>query len=345
MPELPFVSVVIPCRNEFKYIAGLLDSIVTQDYPKEKLEIIIADGMSDDGTRNIIKEYSEKYQYIKLIDNEKKIVPTALNKAIKMSIGEIIIRLDAHSIYPNNYFSKLVEVSESTGADNVGAMWETCPGNDTLKAKAIAIAMSHPFGVGGATYRIPTTKTEPFEVDTVPFGCYKRSVFEKIGYYDETMLCNEDNDFNDRLLKSGGKIILIPTLKIKYFARESYTKLWKMFWRYAYFMPYVNKKLSQKTRLSRYIPSIFVASIILPLLLCIKNKKYSYLAYISMLLHFIFSFLFAKQCSGNRFKLIILTVLSFVVSHISYGIGFCAGYVHWVVLNKSSKDEILEINR
>lgn len=218
MSELPFVSVVIPCRNEFKYIAGLLDSIVTQNYPKEKLEIIIADGMSDDGTRNIIKEYSEKYQYIKLIDNEKKIVPTALNKAIKMSIGEIIIRLDAHSIYPNNYFSKLIEVSESTGADNVGAMWETCPGNDTLKAKAIAIAMSHPFGVGGATYRIPTTKTEPFEVDTVPFGCYKRSVFEKIGYYDETMLCNEDNDFNDRLLKSGGKILLIPTLKIKYFA-------------------------------------------------------------------------------------------------------------------------------
>ena len=345
MSELPFVSVVIPCRNEFKYIAGLLDSIVTQDYPKEKLEIIIADGMSDDGTRNIIKEYSEKYQYIKLIDNEKKIVPTALNKAIKMSIGEIIIRLDAHSIYPNNYFSKLVEVSESTGADNVGAMWETCPGNDTLKAKAIAIAMSHPFGVGGATYRIPTTKTEPFEVDTVPFGCYKRSVFEKIGYYDETMLCNEDNDFNDRLLKSGGKILLIPTLKIKYFARENYTKLWKMFWRYAYFMPYVNKKLCIKTRLSRYIPSLFVLSLILPSIYGLKKRRSLLVSLISLSMYMTVNVGVSLNLGKKNIKLFSLTMAAFDVMHIAYGLGYLFGWFNFVFLGNEPKQKILDINR
>lgn len=343
MSELPFVSVVIPCRNEYKYIAGLLDSIINQDYPKEKLEIIIADGMSDDGTRDIIKEYSEKYQYIKLIDNEKKIVPTALNKAIKMSKGEIIIRLDAHSEYPENYFSKLVEVSEKTRADNVGAMWETCPGADTLKAKAIALAMSHPFGVGNATYRTPTTKTEPFEVDTVPFGCYRRSVFEKIGYFDEELVRNQDNEFNERLLNHGGKILLIPTLKIKYFAREDFTKLWKMNYQYALFGPIVDKKLGKRTRIRKYIPSLFVLSLVLPWFGLGLNKKMKYISYFSFISYLIVALCVVYKNVRRTNTLLFGVYLfgAFAVAHISYGIGFFKGAINlW-----NNKKELIEISR
>ena len=344
MPELPFISVIVPCRNEKKYIEGLLKSIDSQDYPKDRLEVIIADGMSNDGTREILSNIKSKYNYLIVIDNEKKIVPTALNKAIKMSKGEYIIRLDAHSVYPKNYFSRLIEVIEETGADNVGAMWDTQPGDCSLKAKAIALAMSHKFGVGNAVYRLPTNKTEPFEVDTVPFGCYRRSVFERIGYFDERMVCNEDNDFNDRLIKSGGKILLIPDLKIKYFARENYTKLWKMFWRYSFYMPYVNKKLKEKTRWTRYVPSVFVLSLICPFLFGLKNKKINIFSLISLFSYFSLSLIVSKKISKNNIKLLFYLFIAFWVSHLSYGTGYLSGWFYFSILNRKPQ-KILKINR
>lgn len=344
MSDSPFVSVIIPCRNEIKHISGLLECVVNQDYPKNKLEIIIADALSDDGTREVINNYIGKYPYIKLVDNDRKIIPVALNKAINKSKGDILIRLDAHSEYPKNYFSKLVEVIEKTGADDVGAMWDTQPGDTSLKAKAIAMAMSNSFGVGSATYRTSVEQTEPFEVDTVPFGCYKKSVFEKIGLYDETMLCNEDNDFNDRLRKAGGKILLIPTLKIRYYARENYTKLWKMFWRYSFYMPYVNQKLGIRTRLSRYVPSAFALSLIIPTILGTKFKRLNYLSLLSLIAYFIASTIVAfKACKGN-ILLMFFTIAAFIVSHLAYGLGYLCGWFYFCVLNKKPPQTI-GINR
>jgi len=325
--EIPFVSVIIPCRNEEKYIAALIESILKQDYPKEKIEVIIADGMSDDKTRDVIRQYTGNHSFIKMIDNPQKIVPTALNLAIKLSIGEVIIRLDAHCIYPENYFSELIRVLIKTGADNVGAMWETCPGANTLVANSIALAMSHTFGVGNVPYRISNDERKPFKVDSVPFGCYRRSVFDRIGYYDETLIRNEDNDFNERLLKDNGRIYLIPTLKIKYFARENYYKLWKMFYQYALFMPIVNKKLQKRTCLRRYIPSVFVLSLIIPILTSVFHRKIRLLSYFSFSLYAICvtSVSLLISIKERNVFLFPFICLAFIVSHLSYGIGYLEG--------------------
>ncbi|MBP5470644.1 MAG: glycosyltransferase family 2 protein, partial [Candidatus Riflebacteria bacterium] len=306
---------------------ALLDSIDNQDYSKELLEVIIADGMSDDGTREIIANHIKEHLYIKLIDNEQKIAATGLNKAIKISKGDVIIRMDVHSIYPNNYFSILIDNLIKTGADNVGGMCKTCPGNDSIKAKAIALAMSHPFGVGNSQFRI-TNKTEPYEVDTVPFGCYKRSVFEKIGLFDEVLVRNQDNEFNERLIKNGGKIYLIPTLKIKYFARENFTKLWKMNYQYALFGPAIDRKLGKPSRLRKYIPSIFILSIILPFLSSFFCKKAKYIAYASGLAYFVLSFICSCKLAMKEKNFILLfhLIIAFLTAHVAYGVGFLRGY-------------------
>lgn len=340
--DYPFVSIIIPCRNEKKYINQLLESINNQDYPKDRFEVIIADGMSDDGTRDILSEISSNYEFLKVIDNEKKIVSTALNKAINISKGEYIIRLDAHSTYPKNYFSRLIEVIENTGADNVGGMCITKPGNDSLTAKSISIIMSCHFGVGNSAFRTPTTKTEPFEVDTVPFGCYRRSVFDKIGYFDEELIRNQDNEFNERLLLSGGKILLIPDLKIEYFSRENYNKLWKMNYHYALLGPLVDKKLGKIPRIRKYIPSLFVLSLLIPLLLSIKIKKAIYISYFSLLSYFICNLYFSfKECKKKKnFILFPYLICAFCVAHFSYGIGFINGIIRLLTDNKAKISDL-----
>lgn len=340
--DLPFVSVIIPCRNETNHIENLLNSILEQDYPKEKYEVIVADGMSTDGTRDKIKNFIKNNNKFTLIDNPKKQVPPAMNKAIKASNGEVIIRLDVHSIYPKNYFSTLVKVLLETNADNVGAMWSTTPGAKTIIAKAIALAISHPFGVGDATYRLNISQTEPFEVDTVPFGCFRKSLFDRIGYYDEELSRNQDNEFNERILKNGGKIILIPTLKIKYFARENYLKLWKMFYQYGLYMPLVEKKTNKPTNIRRYIPSIFVLSLIIPLIVDLFKSQTRYLTYLSIALHSLASFFSALHISIKEKNVLLLPFIwiAFIISHLSYGIGYLSGFR----LKESKKANKIDLN-
>ena len=344
MSELPFISVIVPCRNEKKYIKRLLESIDCQDYPKNNFEVIIADGMSNDGTREILTSIKSNYKYLTLIDNEKRIVSSALNEAIKMSRGEYIIRLDAHSVYPKNYFSRLIEVIENTKAETVGGTCVTLPGNNSLKAKAIAISISCPFGVGNSIYRIPISKKESFEVDTVPFGCYRRSVFDKIGYFDEKLVRNRDNEFNERLLKEGGKILLIPDLKIDYFARENYAKLWNMNWQYALFGPQVDKKLGKISRIRKYIPSIFVLSLLIPSILGFKIKKAKYISYISALSYFICNLYFSfKECKNcKNYRLFPYLIWAFGVAHFSYGLGFIMGFFR---LFSSKRNNFSDLSR
>lgn len=336
----PQVSVIVPCRNEQRHIKTLLDNLLAMDYPKEKLEIIVADGMSDDGTTEIIEEICRVNSHVRLVQNEEKIVSFALNRAIKIANGEFIIRMDAHAIYPNDYIFTLISVALTTGADNVGAMWETIPGADSLVAKAISIATSHSFGVGNATYRLPNDSNVPIEVDTVPFGCFPKRVFKAIGYFDEDLVRNQDNEFNERLLKSGGKILLIPDLKIKYFARENYPKLWKMFFQYAYFGPLVDKKLRRLPRLRRFIPGVFVLTVFLPLLPGIFYRFFRNVSFFSGGLYCLINLGVSMCLAGkNRdLKLAPLLFISFVVSHFSYGIGYIKGFLDFKMLNLQSRN-------
>ena len=206
----PFVSIIVPCLNEERHISACLDSIVANDYPKDKLEILVVDGMSKDKTRGIVEKFK-----IQLLDNPKVITPAAMNVGIKNAKGDIIIKMDAHCVYAKDYISKCVEHLEGSGADNVGGVLQSVPAKNTLMAKAIAVCLSHFFGTGGSYFR--TGVSEPREVDTVAFGCYRKEVFQKIGLFNEKMEKIEDLELNSRLRRAGGKIMLFPDIKAMYY--------------------------------------------------------------------------------------------------------------------------------
>jgi len=201
----PFISIIIPCRNEEDYISPCLDSILAQDYARDRMEILVADGMSTDRTKDILLDYVKNHPTVHFFENPKKIVTMGLNILIKQSKGEFILRMDAHTKFPKNYISKCIQYIQEYKVDNVGGVIVTLPGNNTLSAKAIALAMSSTFGVGNSYFR--TGVKEPRMVDTVPFGCYRREIFNKIGLFDEDMVRSQDAEFNLRLIKSGGEDI------------------------------------------------------------------------------------------------------------------------------------------
>lgn len=342
------VSIIIPCRNERDYIAGVLDSILANDFPKENLEVIVADGMSEDGTRAVIEEYTKKWPFIRLVDNPKKIVPCALNEAIRKAKGRIIMRMDAHAVYPPNYISRLFSALDEMKADNVGAAWETRPGGPGLVPKAIASALSHPFGVGNATYRLSNGEDRtPIETDTVPFGCYRKDVFDRIGLFDEELVRNQDNELNERLKNAGGRIFLIPDVKIQYFARKNFSKLWKMFYQYGYFGPLVDKKLRKPTRLRRYVPLAFVLSLFLPTLILPFFPKMGLVAVGSFSLYALVNLAFSCLLATREKEPALAAFLffSFLVSHLSYGLGHIGGILDFWVLSKRLVVERVTISR
>jgi glycosyltransferase involved in cell wall biosynthesis len=340
------VSVIVPCRNEIKFIEKCLDSIIAQDYPKEKLEILVVDGFSEDGTREIIKNYSDNYQFIKLLDNPKKIAPSAINIGIKNATGDIIIRMDAHNIYKKDYISKCVAYLQKYNADNVGGIWITLPGSDTLISHAIALVLSHPFGVGNAYFRIGSK--EPKEVDTVPFGCYRREVFSKIGLFDEELIRNQDDEFNYRLIKNGGKILLVPEIVSYYYARESLTKLWRTYFQYGYWKVRVMQKHKFPASWRHIVPISFVLCIFGSAILGFFYKFWFYLFCTIVILYMFISFLFSTKISLKKgIKYLFVLPISFANLHFSYGLGFLKGICDFIILKKHKKLRIddMEITR
>ena len=214
------LSVICPVYNEIKYIDVCIQSILLQDYPQENIEILFVDGMSTDGTRDSINGYARINPFIRLVDNPRRIVPVAMNIGIKVSKGDIIIRLDAHALYPTNYFSTLVRQLMALGIDNVGAACKTDVLNKNQKTLAIKEVLSNRFGVGNSTFRLGVEKV--MEVDTVPFGCWRKEVFDKYGYYDERLIRNQDIELNKRIVRGGGHICLIPDTYSTYLARETF---------------------------------------------------------------------------------------------------------------------------
>jgi len=345
--DLKKVTVIVPCRNEEKFIEKVINNLLSQTYPRDKLEILFVDGLSEDRTREIIKAYAQKYSFIKLIDNPYKFVPQAMNIGINNATGDIIIRMDAHSEYPNDYIEKLVTYLEKLKADNVGGIWINTPPTNSLKAKAIALALSSKFGVGNALYRLGELR-EPSEVDTVPFGCYKKEIFSKIGLYDEDLIRNQDDELNARLRKYGGKIFLVPDVKIKYFTRDSWTKLFKMFYQYGYFKPLVNLKLGQITTWRQLIPPLFVIVLIISLLLSFLFKKALFIFVILSLFYFTFNLLVSLllSFSSRNLKLLPFLIISFFLIHFSYGLGYLKGILDFIILKKHLKKKLeVELTR
>ena len=328
------VSIICPVYNEEKFIDRCVKSIIAQDYPVDSLEVLFIDGRSTDRTRELIEKYTKDYPYIHLLDNPQQVVPYALNKGVEESTGEVVMRIDGHCAYPTNYVSELVRYLYELDADNVGGVWNTQPANDSAICQAIALASSHPFGVGGSMHKIGAS--EIMETDTVPFGCYKREVFEKTGLFDTDLVRNQDDEFNGRLLNKGGKIFLIPQVIINYTARDSIRKMRHMYYQYGLYKPLVNKKLGAPATIRQFFPLLFLIGLVAGGLLSIFYFWIRY-AYLSVLaLYLVIGLVVGSMGAIRTHKPVIALLMPYVFFnvHISYGYGYLCGVIK-VLLNKS----------
>ncbi len=258
MPERPqpTVSVIVPCRDEERYIGPCLERILATTYPLDKLEILVADGRSDDATRAIVAGMATRHPQLRLLDNPRRITPAALNVAIRAAKGEIVVRMDAHAYFPPDYIGRLVAALLETGVEIVGGAIDTRPANATVTAQAIAIAMRHPFGVGNSSFRIGTTERR--RVDHVPFFACRRALFERVGLFDEELVRNQDGEFSSRVRRQGGRILLIPDARAEYFARDSLRKLARMFYQYGYYKVLTARKVRRLMTLRQVVPPAFL---------------------------------------------------------------------------------------
>lgn len=319
------LSVICPVYNEEKYISQCIESLLQQDYPQDDLEILFVDGMSNDKTREIIASYTRQYPFIKMLDNPKKIVPYAMNAGIKASKGDTIIRLDGHVEYPTNYFSALVKNLTELDADNVGALCETLPCGSSSKELAIAEALSSSFGMGNSYFRIGCNEVR--RVDTVPFGCFKREVFDKVGLYDNELIRNQDDELNGRIIKNGGKIYLIPSIVTKYYARDKISKVRKMFYQYGLYKPLVNKKLGSPATVRQFFPLAFVLGLFIGAGLSCVSIIVA-LLYATVLVLYLFlacSFTVKSIVKTGRWGLVLYQPFIYFTIHVSYGWGYLIG--------------------
>ncbi len=323
------VSVLIPCRNEERFIGKCLDSVISQIFPKNKLEILVIDGLSEDKTKEIINQYAKKYPFIRMYENIDKSAPFALNIGVKNSKGDVLIRMDAHSTYDNEYITKCVKYLEDYKADNVGGIWKIIPRENNLIGNAIAIVQSHPFGVGNAEYRFISQK--PKWVDTVPYFCCNKDVFDKVGLFNENLTRGQDMEFNIRLKKAGGKILLAPDIISYYYVRSdlrSFLKhnfkngMWAILpFKYTDIMPVSIRHL---------IPLFFVAAFICSFLLFAPAFFIIFGSYI--ILDIYYSLLIS---SNKGMKYFVILPVMFFLLHFSYGLGSVWGLIS--LFNKKHK--------
>ncbi len=327
----PKVSVIVPCYNEQSTIPLLLEALREQTYPRAEMEVVIADGLSTDGTRNAIAAFQKDFPdlCVRVVENAKRVIPSGANRAIEAARGEIIIRLDAHSTpYPDYVENSVKAHAEGRGA-NVGGVWEIRPGAETWIAKSIAVAAAHPLGVGDALYR--HTKRAA-EVDTVPFGSFRRTLIEQVGLFDESLLSNEDYEFNARVRKAGGKIWLDPSIRSIYFARSTLLELMRQYWRYGFWKWRMLRRYPETLRWRQALPPLFVVSLIVLAVLSIFIPLAGFLlggeffTYFSIMI--LAGLLAAFQLRNT--SLIPGLPLAIAAMHLAWGSGFL-----WSILSSS----------
>lgn len=314
------VSVILPIYNEEKYICKCVDSLLLQNYPKEKMEWIFVDGHSSDRTIELLEEYQKKYpDLIKILNNPNKIVPYAMNIGIVASCGKYIVRLDAHADYATDYISKCIYYLENTDAENVGGVAETKA--DGFVGNAIAKMLSSKFGVGNSQFR---TNGESGYVDTVPFGAFKREVFSKYGGYDERLVRNQDNEMNFRIRKNGGKIYLSGDIQLSYYCRDSIKGISDMARKNGMWNIITMKLCPGSMGLRHFIPFLFVVSILGLGLAGFFHTLFGVLLGMELILYFALDILFSFKIASDIREVLMLLIL-FPIFHISYGIGSLLG--------------------
>lgn len=226
-PIRPFVTIAMPCFNEERYIEACIASVQAQDYPQDRIEILVADGRSTDRTRDVLAGLAAADSRIRVIDNPDRLQAAGMNRIIAEASGDLIVRMDVHCEYAPSYVRACVEVMQRTGADNVGGAQRARA--RTRFQKALCAALDSPLGVGGAAYRSPDKEGY---VDTVFLGAFRRAVFEQVGAYDPLAITNEDAELNQRLLASGGRIYLSRDIEVYYYPRDSFRALARQYFKY-----------------------------------------------------------------------------------------------------------------
>ncbi len=311
-----FVSLIIPTYNEGKYLLNCLNSILHQTYPKEKIEILIIDGGSTDGTHNIINAFVDILP-IRKIHNKDKKTTFALNMGIKEAVGEIILRLDAHAEYDCQYVEKCVYYLNNIDAQNVGGV-ATTRGHG-FWGRINAEILSSPFGVGNSKFR---TGSESGYVDTVPFGAFRKSLIEKIGLFDNELSRSEDNDFNSRIRAAGGKVYLASDIKFTYFCRDTLKGLFGQAIKNGNALFITMRKNPSAMSLRHFIPFLFLLSLVVLPPLCFNTFfKISFIC--EIVLYLILDIYFSFFCGKLKYSFI--RILLYPLFHMCYGIGSLIG--------------------
>jgi succinoglycan biosynthesis protein ExoA len=322
MQKTPFVSVLMPVRNEASFIERSVGAVLAQDYPRDRIEIIIADGLSDDGTRNVIEALRLQNPNVRLIDNPGKIVSTGLNAALRVANGEIIIRVDGHCEIAIDYVRRCVWHLTEADIDAVGGPLETI--GETYIAEAIAAAMSSTFGVGGSAFRVGV-KDARF-VDTVAFPGYRRDTIQRAGPYDEELVRNQDDEYNYRVRKLGGQILLSPDIQSRYYSRASFWRLWKQYLQYGYWKVRVMQKHPRQMQPRQFVPALFVITLVV-LLITAPFLLVNKLVLAATLFAYVALSLAASVSAARKteWRLLPLLPIAFTIIHLAYGSGFLLG--------------------
>lgn len=320
--SLPLVTVLVPCRNEAPFIEACLNSIVDNDYPESRLQILVIDGQSNDGTEAIIERFGAEHGCVTLIENQRKITPTALNLGVKAARGAFIVWMSAHSRYDRGYIRSCVEWALRSGADNVGGIIAAEPRENTVFGRAIVIALAHPFGNGGSKFR--TSVGEPIWADTVFGGCYRRDVFSKVGLFNENLVRGQDFEFNMRLRRAGLRTLLVPTIRSTYLARSSPLTFLKHNWangvwailpfRYTDVVPVSFRHL---------VPMLFVGSVVLTASLGLFFPIFRLVSLLILGSYLVATLLMSASIAIRERAVSLMLVMPVVFwsLHIAYGLG------------------------
>jgi succinoglycan biosynthesis protein ExoA len=329
---MPEVSVIVPCYNEEATICMLLDSLSLQTFAGQNIEIIISDGMSTDRTRAEIRAWQEEHKdvNIRIVDNPNKNIPSGLNRAIQSAQGEFLVRLDAHSIPNEDYIEKSVNALKEGRGDNVGGIWRIVPGNDNLIARSIAAAAAHPLGVGGVQYRIGG---QAQSVDTVPFGAFHLKLVKRIGLYDETLLSNEDYEYNARIRNEGGVVWFDPEIQSKYISRSTFRDLARQYWRYGYWKFQMLWRYPKTIRLRQGLPPLFL--LILLFLIVLSLFFYPAIWILSLVILFYTSALLVAGIQSalkyGSSSMLVGVPFAILVMHFSWGSAFLWSFIKTLI--------------
>jgi glycosyltransferase involved in cell wall biosynthesis len=335
------VSVISPCRNEVNHIDEFLSAVTQQKCDGFALEIIIADGLSDDGTIEKIFVWAEKESRLKVVENFGRIVSTGLNKAISHATGEIIVRMDIHSTYAPDYINRCVEALRSSDAKCVGGPWAAS--GTSLKQSSIASAFQSRFGSGGAASR-RLDYTGP--VDTVYLGAWFKKDLIKVGCFDDELVRNQDDELCLRFTRDGGKIWQSASIRSTYRPRNSFKSLFKQFYQYGYWKALVLKKHKMPASPRHLVPFFFVVSLFLLLLSAPFSELVTVMTVFCVTIYVSLSIVFALRAKSDAGILgVLLTSFAFWTMHFGYGIGFGLGFLDFIILNRTPSRTMRSLSR